>query len=679
MKKVLIGIAVVVVLLIVAALVVPFLIPAERYKAEVVSLVKSSTGRDLRIEGPARLSVLPSLALSLKQVALANAAGGVAKDMVSLDSLDVKLKLLPLISGRVEVDSFVLVRPTIVLEVDKQGRPNWVFEKAAKPAAPAQQAPQPAEGGGVGAGSLDDVRLGDVRISDGALTYLDQRTGAKQAVEKIDMTVKLPSLDAPMSAAGNLTWNAKRIDVQLDVAKPRELMEGRSSDLALNVGSEPVKVDFKGGGSLAKLGGTVDLKVPSVRGLAAWVGSPLTMPGDGLGPLAIAGKLDVAGPKLSFTDANLSLDAIKGTGAVAVDTGGAKPAINAKLDLGELDLNPYLPPEQPAAAGTQAGGGAAPTPAPGAAKSSDWSDEPIDVSGLKAVNADLALTVAALKVRKISIGKSALKVALHDGRLVTDLTELQLYEGKGTGRLAVDGTGAVPAIDAAFKLDGIQAQPLLRDAASFERLAGTGAMDIAVNGRGKSQRQIVSALNGKGAVAFTDGAIIGINLGAMVRNVGTAFTSGGTTEKTDFSSLKGTYTITNGILKNSDLEMLAPLFRVSGAGTVDLPRKTVDYRITPKVVASAEGQGGQANLGGVMVPVIVQGPWSAISYKPDLAGLLKQKLDPNQALEALKGGAIPGLGGGTSSGTTGTTSGTTSGTTNTAPKPADALKSLFGN
>jgi AsmA protein len=673
MRKVLIGIAVVVVLLIVAALVVPFLIPAERYKAEIVSLVKSSTGRDLRIEGPARLSVLPSLALSLKQVALANAAGGVAKDMVSLDSLDVKLKLLPLISGQVEVDSFVLVRPTIVLEVDKQGRPNWVFEKGAKPATPAEQAPKPAQGGGVGAGSLDDVRLGDVRISDGALTYLDQRTGAKQAVEKIDMTVKLPSLDAPLSAAGNLTWNAKRIDLQLDVAKPRELMEGRSSDLALNVGSEPVKVDFKGGGSLAKLGGTVDLKVPSVRGLAAWAGSPLTMPGDGLGPLAIAGKVDVAGPKLSFADANLSLDAIKGTGAVTVDAAGAKPAINAKLDLGELDLNPYLPPEQPAAAGGQGGGGA---PAPGAAKPSDWSDEPIDVSGLKAANADLALTVAALKVRKISIGKSALKVALHDGRLVTDLTELQLYEGKGTGRLAVDGTGAAPAIDAAFKLDGIQAQPLLRDAAGFERLAGTGAMDIAVNSRGKSQRQIVSALNGKGAVAFTDGAIIGINIGAMVRNVGTAFTSGGTTEKTDFSSLKGTYTITNGILKNNDLEMLAPLFRVSGAGTVDLPHRTVDYRITPKVVASAEGQGGQANLGGVMVPVIVQGPWSAISYKPDLAGLLKQKLDPNQALEALKGGAIPGLGGGTSGNTSG---GTTSGTTSTTPKPADALKSLFGN
>jgi AsmA protein len=220
----------------------------------------------------------------------------------------------------------------------------------------------------------------------------------------------------------------------------------------------------------------------------------------------------------------------------------------------------------------------------------------------------------------------------------------------------LDGSAAVPAIEASFTLGGIQVQPLLSDAAGFSRLEGGGATDIAISGRGASQRQIVGSLNGKGSFAFTDGAINGFNLAAMLRNVTTAFTAGAANEKTDFASLKASYQITNGILKNDDLEMLAPLFRVNGAGTVDLPKRTVDYTITPKVVATAEGQGGNKDLGGVMVPVIVQGPWDKLSYRPDLEALLKQKLDPKKALDALTGAG------------------------GKAPvKPKELLKGLFGN
>lgn len=652
MKKILIGLLAVVVLLVAVALVVPFLVPAERYKAEVTELVRTATGRELRIDGAARLTVLPSLGISLKQVTFANAPGGAAKDMVSLDGLDLKLKLFPLLSGRVEVDSFVLDRPVIALEVDAKGKPNWDIKPATAAAAPAAEpaaAPTGAPAASSGS-SLGDVRLGDVRIVNGSLTYLDQRTGARQALDAIDVAVSLPGLDAPLGVKGNVTWNAKRIDLDLDVSRLRELLENRSSEVVLAIQSDPVSLVFKGSGGVARVMGTVDLNVPSVRDLAAWAGSPIAMAGTGLGPLSITGKLDVAGPKLSFTEASLALDAIRGTGSLTVDTGGRKPAIAAGLSLGELDLNPYLPPE---AAGKAE---AAPTPAPATGKSAGWSDEPIDLAGLKAVNANLALAVTSIKMRKITVGRSAVKVGLRDGRLAVDLTELELYQGKGKGSLVLDGSAAVPAIEASFTLGGIQVQPLLSDAAGFSRLEGGGATDIAISGRGASQRQIVGSLNGKGSFAFTDGAINGFNLAAMLRNVTTAFTAGAANEKTDFASLRASYQITNGTLKNEDLEMLAPLFRVNGAGTVDLPKRTVDYTITPKVVATAEGQGGAKDVGGVMVPVIVQGPWDNLSYRPDLAALLKQKIDPKKALDSLTGagGAAP-------------------------VKPKELLKGLLGN
>ena len=194
-------------------------------------------------------------------------------------------------------------------------------------------------------------------------------------------------------------------------------------------------------------------------------------------------------------------------------------------------------------------------------------------------------------------------------------------------------------------LSGVRAEPLLRDAAGFERLSGTLASQIAVTGKGGSERAIVSSLGGKGAVTFTDGAIQGINLGAMVRNVTTAFldSGSGTPQKTDFAELSGTYTITKGILSNQDLSLKSPLLRVAGAGTVDLPKRTVDYRVEPKAAFTTAGQGGAKEAAGITVPVIVQGPWHDISYKPDLAGMVKKTIgDPSKALEGVTG-ALPGL------------------------------------
>ncbi|MBV5325824.1 MAG: AsmA family protein, partial [Rhodospirillaceae bacterium] len=68
--------------------------------------------------------------------------------------------------------------------------------------------------------------------------------------------------------------------------------------------------------------------------------------------------------------------------------------------------------------------------APPAAKSG-WSDVSIDASGLKAADVDFALSCGGIIVKKIKVGKSALKLALHGGKLAADLTELALYQGAG--------------------------------------------------------------------------------------------------------------------------------------------------------------------------------------------------------------------------------------------------------
>lgn len=653
MRKILIGVGVVVVLLIVAVVAIPFLVPVETIKNQVVASVKDATGRDLAIKGPVKLSVFPSLSVDARDVTFANATGAKNKEMATLGTLQVELKLFPLLGGKVEVDKFVLVNPVIHVEVDKAGKGNWVF---------GQQAAAPAASGG--GGKPAEIALGDVRIENGLLTYDDARSGASYKLEKLNLKLDLPNFDAPMKAKGDVVYNAKKLDLGVDVGKLRDLMEGRSTAVSLSLGGEPLKLAFKGNaasGAAAKVDGDLDLSVPSIKGLAAWAGSPIEAREKTMGPLAIKGKVTVDGGRYSFSNASIDIDEIKSKGQMSVDMTGAKPSLKGKLDIAALDLNPYLPPETAEKPGA----------APGA---TDWSSDPIDLSGLKAADAEFDLSVGSLKVRKIEIGKSVLGTTLKGGRLQLDLKQMALYEGSGTGRVVADGSGAVPGIESQFKIQGVQLAPLMKAAADSDKLSGKGSFDVNTTGRGKSQKEIVSSLGGGGSIDFRDGAVKGFNLAEIVqmaRDLKGAVTGAATGEakQTDFSEVTATFKIASGIVSNDDLQMKSPLLRVTGKGTVEMPPKTINYRVEPKLAATTKGQGGKDDATGITVPVMIKGPWHNISYQPDMGAILKDAAT-GKVMEGIKGAIpVPGLGG--SGGSTGTTGGSTS------PLPTNPLKGLF--
>jgi AsmA protein len=662
MKKLLVGLAIVIVLIVVAAVAVPFFIPLDTYKARIVALVKTETGRDLRIDGPVHFSLLPSVALEANDVSLSNPAGASTPTMMQLKTLDVGLRLLPLLHGAVEVAEFRLVNPAIALEVDKQGKPNWAFSPASPPANAAASTPAPAPAptatapAATGSGSgFAAISLNNVSIVGGQASYLDQRTGKKQLLSDINMTLSLPNLDQPFAAKGTATWNGEKATLTAQIDKPGTLQNGGASPVTITLAASPINFAFKGnatGATLSKLDGGIDLSIPSVRGLAKWMGAPFDAPGTGFGQMTLSGQINMAGPKIAFTNAVIALDAIKATGALTLDSSGKVPALSGRLDVDKLDANPYLAdagksasapsstaPGNPAPAGTAS---APPPTAPAApaassAKSSGWSDAPIDLSALKLANADFELSANAITYRKIQIGRSVLELHLQDGKFDADLSQMALYQGKGQGKVTADGSGATPAVAATFNLSGVAMQSLLRDAMNFDRLVGTGNFVIDVAGHGRSQREIIGALGGKGSLNLANGKIEGVNLAAFAKNVTTALTSAiGGSNATDFGALTGTYTITNGILKNDDLKLTSSEVPMTGAGTVDLPSQHVNYRVTPSVA------------GLVAVPVDITGPWDNLSYRPDLAGLAKGIIeDPNKLLDSVKKG---GLGSGSNPG-----------------------------
>ena len=632
MKKLPLILGSLVVLLIGGVAAAPFLIPIDTYKKTLTDQVAATTGRTLTLAGPVRVSLFPVMGLSAENVSLSNAPNAGKATMAEFEKLDVGVALLPLLQGKVQLSSFVLTRPVIHLETNKAGKGNWEFPAAAKTETANTDAQTAGRAGTAPLAFLSAFSLGDVRIDDGTLTFRDGKTGETQTLSGADVTLSYPSPAAPLSATASTDWKGKRINLDVRIEKPGTLAEGGNSPFMVKLASDAAT--FAANGTLTaktapEFAGRLEVSVPSVRDLIAWTAKPVTGLGDGLALFKVEGDVKTTAKTIALSNANLWFDKTKGQGDLLIATGN-KPKISGNLSIDAFDLNTYFPP---AAAGTQTTSAPAATPAA-------WSTDPMDLSGLRGADADLMLKAEKVTVQKMTAGPATLKATLSGGRLTLALTEAKLYEGQGRATLTLDGATATPAITIAANLTGINAQGLMKDAIGLDALEGSGALSLNLTGRGTNQKAIVESLAGQGDLRFANGAIRGINLAAMLRNVSTAFLNpmAGETQKTDFAELGGSFTMQNGIAQNNDLRLVSPLLRVEGAGQISLPARNVDYRLTPKLVASLQGQGTTGTDKGLQVPIRITGAFEKLSFKPDLTATVTEVIkDPKAALGQAKG------------------------------------------
>lgn len=604
-------------LLVIVFIAAPFLVPVDAIRDKVLASVRHATGRDLAINGPVSLTLFPVLGVTAQQVSLSNPPWAGPEPMVQIAKLTVRLKTLPLLSGKVAIDSFVLDQPQIDLKTDREGRKNWQFASSQ-----GSEKRQPAEQ----STTTLPITQGRISINDGRIAYSSD--GERQTVDNVDLTIEMDNPDAPLSANGSARWRDHKIDLTMTATTAGSFLKGTGSQLNANLASDAVKLAFQGTAGLTgetKAEGQIDLSSPSLRHLIAWVSGPSSsLPPNGLGPLSVKGQAVVAGKRATIKDLQFSLDAIKATGQLTVDSGGPRPSLSGRLAVDRLDLNPYLPPEEPKK------------------PSGPWSTKPIDASALQLLDADLTLSAGSIAYRKFDFGKTEAAVNITDGRLAARLEQMALYQGNLQGRLTLIASAQPLALEANATLARLQAGPLLTAMNGSAVLQGTASGDLSLASRGRNEADLIRALHGRGRMSLTEGVLKGVDLAAAIRN---ALAGGGAAGgDTQFSDISGSYTIANGVVRNQDLNITSPVLQVAGTGTVNLPDKSVDYRLVPRVAPALQGKAIPKELAEGKVAVLVRGPWNSPSYSPDLSGITAQQLDKmvGKQLGGLLGGEKSG-------------------------------------
>ena len=617
-----------IVLVVVGLLVAPFFIPASAYKGHIEQQASQSLGREVTIGDELSLSLFPSAKFKVSDLKIANPDGMSAPFFATMEEAAVGVKTLPLFSRRVEIDEFVLIRPDIHLERNAAGEANW--ELRAPPSAPQ-------EGQAPGDESVSDLRLGDVRLNDGRVRYIDAQAGMDYAAEDINVVLSLSSLADPFTIRGDLVFEGRPVAMDVRIDSLADISGGEAAELQANLTLDDARLRLdattNAGAEAFSYRGALNVDIPSVRTLMEWLDPEAELPEKGFGPLQISGDVSGGAALVRFAEAKFRFDEIEGRGNVAFDLSGARPKASGDIGVATLDLRPYAPPASEEAA-----------------EIPPWSSDPIDFSALQSVDADFSIEADAILLQNLSVGESALRAVIENGSLTADLTRMTLYGGTGVGRVNVDATGGAAAITASMNLEGIDAQPLLVDAIAFERLVGAGALSFEARMRGRSQADFMRTLNGGGGFNLRDGAIAGVDLAKAARALDaiipaltneqsedagaepaepkpTLAEALSVSEQTDFAEFGASFRVSDGIVSTNDIRLLSPFLRLSGGGAIDLPRQSVDLRLEPRLVSSREGAGGALDAAGYKAPLKVTGTFNAPSIALDAESVAKNAVE----------------------------------------------------
>lgn len=453
-------------------------------------------------------------------------------------------------------------------------------------------------------------------------------------LQQVGVAVPVLALGTPLEAAVSFAHNGERVSGLLKLPTPETLAVAPSIPANVSFKSARGDLDFDGrietGGAATVVKGRAQANTGAVDALAGWLG--VAVPATLKGSARVTGDVDAQGARIALTNSRMEHGANVVTGNVAIDTSGSRPRISGRLSADKLDVDAYIgsqpvapkPSQQPRPQGSprpqaqviepevglgdvfkeyvramidapprRSGGIELPeltgeqliAPAKRsrpAASAIKWSEEKIDLSGLRAVDLDVDWSINQLGVRGMQLNVPQLKTTLTGGLLTLDGRDLGTKDGKITGRADIDARDAVPAITASLTGQGVDIYALSAAVGMTPMIDGDASVVANVRSRGANQKQLVEQLSGTVTTEMPQGHVLGYDLGSLNLFTLPKLLFGARRfdpeARTPISALKADLKIDKGVVDDSTVSVGGPLLGVNAEGTIGLVEQRIDYR-----------------------------------------------------------------------------------------------------
>jgi len=614
------------------------------YRGTVQTKLEQQLDRKVAL-GNMELGLFP-LRFRVYNLAIADDPKFSTRAFVQTQELSVSVKLLPLLSKSVQIDSLALERPSVELIKNAQGVWNFASIGQQTPAAPSSSSSQ------------QQFSLGELTINDGLVAITDLQDRKPRTVyDHINLKLTDFAPDSPFNLDAS---------VHLPGAGSQEVsLKGKGGPLSH---ANPAATPFKG---------TLDLKGVEIAGLQKFLQSPALVNTDGVlsghtdiasenGKLSAKGQMDLEKPRLHGIDVgypiNMDYDvsddlpndlltinkgAIKlGPTPLSVSgTMNSKPTpaqLNVNLKANNVSIAEIA--RLAAAAGIAFAPG---TTVNGQISADIKATGAADKPALNGTLAGQNIQVSGKEIAK-PVAVKAVNIALSPTEIHSD--NFNVTSGGTTAAVQFsvkDYTSNSPQVDATLRAPQAALPDLLAMAkaygvTSLDKISGAGNLAVDMHAAGPVQSmssdQLVKALNGTINVNFNNVRYAGVDISHQLLSMIGSGQAGKDQGYTNIQKMTGTILVKNGIAQTNNLQATLDIGNVGAVGTANLATQILNMQLTAVLSKAFTQQlGGAAggnymsaalanSQGELVIPAIVGGTFQNPKVTPDVQKMAQMKL-----------------------------------------------------
>ena len=657
-------VAAIVGLMVIAVVAFYLLFDANDFRDDITARAEQETGRELVIEGDLAIRFFPWLAVEIGRTTFANAPGFGNEPFASFDAARLSVKIWPLFRKEIQIGDASVDGLVLNLAVARDGSSNW--DDLSGDGANAADADE--ESGA----TVPKLEIAGIRLNNATIHYVDRQERAEYHLTNLNLgsgpvADRQPfTLDAEFEFAikpndysgwgrfaSNATLDSRADTLTLDrlrmagevkgiVAEPAAF-EAEANDLVMNLDTEtvtasPVAAHILGLTVRARpepfsyandlvIKAPVEVETFSLKQLmrAFGVEPPETADPMALESVAFSGNATYTDDALAFDGLQLKIDDSNFTGTVSVPMEKGPYRFDLKGD--RIVLDRYMAPASEAAGG------------PGSAAASAEIEIPVDI--VRTLEARGSFKLARAELAGLAFDNITVGLASGNDKLRLQPISAELFGGEYQGDVQVDASGKVPVLSVNERVAGVQLKALAQ--AVFERDDITGSIrgNFTLKGAGNNFSEIRQDLDGNMGFELLDGTWEGVDIWHQLRTARALFKQQQPPEprkppRTEFSTVRVTGTVTDGVFSNQDLLAELPFLQVTGKGSVNLVTATVDYAMQARVLERPEFVRGATeeelnDFTQAVIPLRITGPLASPSVRPDLEAMFKAR-----AKEAVK-------------------------------------------
>jgi uncharacterized protein involved in outer membrane biogenesis len=514
-------------------------------KGPITKAVSNASGRELIIDGklkPVWSWVHPRF--RAEKVRYANPDWAKEDWLFQADAVEVSIRLLPLLAGRVVLPEVHLERPNIDLEIDQDGRKNWVMER-------------------------DQQKEGGSRISLQQLTFDHARLRFADAGRDIDLENELSTdadgvafeskgkykgLESNVKGRGGQVLGLKDTDTPYPIDAG-----GKIGDTAVKVKGTLTNV-----AELSALDLAIELQGKTLSELYDVIGIafPETSPYKTKGHL-VKGDHMIAYEKFSGTVGESDLG-----GSLHFDLAGKRPFMRGELSskvLDLADLGPLVGTDQPKESGV-------------------LPDMPFDSDRWDSIDADVKIQAGSIQRPKaLPLENLATRIQMRDKVLTLDPFAVGVAGGVIAGSIKMDGRKDPIAANTALRVKDLKLPKLFPTMEKNQASIGdiNGLIELA--GRGDSVGAMLGSANGKVGLFMDGGKISRFMMELVALDLwGAAKVKLEGDEPVDIHCAIADFAAKDGVLNTNVFVFDTQVVNVGGEGTINLDSEQINLKLNPE-------------------------------------------------------------------------------------------------